>query len=90
MASGPQDRQHIWDNPKNVQKLLVVFWIACALMLCVDFLVHRHLSFEHDELPIEGWFGYYGFYGFIACVLLVVVAKQMRRFLMRGEDYYDK
>lgn len=83
-------RKHIWDDPKNVQKLLVVFWISCAAMLAFDLFIVRHLSFSHDELPIEGWFGFYGFYGLIACVALVLVAKQMRRVLMRSEDYYDE
>lgn len=89
-AARDGERSHVWDNPKNVQKLLVVFWLSCAVMIALDFFVVRHLSFEHDELPIEGWFGFYGFYGFVACVVLVLVAKQMRRFLMRGEDYYEQ
>jgi hypothetical protein len=33
--------------------------------------------------------GFYAFYGFVACVLLVLIAKQMRKVLMRKEDYYD-
>lgn len=85
-----KERQHIWDDPKNVQKLLVVFWLSCAVMLALDLLVHRHLTFEEGQLPVEGWFGFYGFYGFVACVVLVLVAKQMRRIVMRGEDYYDR
>ena len=51
---------------------------------------HKHLSFEHGELPVEGWFGFYALYGFVACVLLVLVAKQLRKILMRDEDYYDR
>ena len=84
------ERRHIWDDPKNVQKLLVVFWVSCGVILALDFFFVRHLSFDHDELPIEGWFGFYGFYGLLACVALVLIAKQLRRVLMRGEDYYDR
>ena len=30
-----------------------------------------------------------GLYGFVACVFLVLMAKLLRRILMRPEDYYD-
>ena len=49
----------------------------------LDFLVHRHV--EH---PWEGLFGFYAFYGFVACVVLVLIAKEMRKILMRKDDYY--
>ena len=42
------------------------------------------------HFPYEMWFGFYCLYGFAACVLLVLVAKQLRRVLMRGERYYDR
>ena len=28
-------------------------------------------------------------YGFVACVLLVLIAKEMRKIVMRNDDYYD-
>jgi hypothetical protein len=33
--------------------------------------------------------GFYAIYGFVACVILVLVAKEMRKLVMRDEDYYD-
>lgn len=82
-------RRHVWDNPKNVQILIWSFWAACAVVFALDFLFHRHPAFTHGELPLEGFIGFYSIYGFVACVLLVLVAKQMRKVLMRGEDYYE-
>jgi hypothetical protein len=35
-------------------------------------------------------FGFYSVYGFVACVLLVLLAKEMRKLLIRKEDYYDE
>jgi hypothetical protein len=35
-------------------------------------------------------FGFYGWFGFVACVALVLIAKQLRRIVMRPEDYYDR
>ena len=37
----------------------------------------------------EEWFNFYGFYGFIGCVFLVLMAKELRKLVMRDEDYYD-
>ena len=83
------EKRHVWDNPKNVQIFLWSLSACCVVLLALDFVVHRHLSFEHGELPYEGWFGFHAFYGFVACVVLVLVAKQMRKVVMRDEDYYD-
>jgi len=33
--------------------------------------------------------GFYALFGFVACVVLVLIAKEMRKVLMRDEDYYD-
>ena len=88
--SKPDERRHVWDDPANVRRLIQAFFVSCFLMLCLDFVVHRHPSFEHGELPIETWFGFYAIYGFVACVLLVLIAKQLRKVLMRPEDYYER
>jgi hypothetical protein len=77
-------KTHLFDNPKNVRRVLWGLGIACALALLGDFVIHRHVSH-----PWEGLWGFYAVYGFVACVLLVLVAKQMRKILMRSEDYYD-
>jgi hypothetical protein len=76
---------HIFDNPKNIRRVLWGLYIACALTLLGDFVIHRHVSHAW-----EGLWGFYAVYGFVACVLLVLVAKQMRKVLMRAEDYYDQ
>jgi hypothetical protein len=81
---GPDERQHIWDKPENVSRLLTVFYLLCVILVLLDFVVHRHVAH-----PWERFFGFHAFYGFVACWTLVVVAKGMRRVLMRDEDYYD-
>lgn len=85
----------LWDDPKNLKTLLRGFFIACAALLALDLifivhLTHKHLSFHEGVFPAENWFGFYSAYGLVACVLLVVVAKQLRKVLMRGEDYYER
>ncbi len=78
------EKPHLFDSPRNVRWLLRTLYGLCALLLGLDFVVHRHV--EH---PLESWWGFYGGYGFVACVLLVLIAKEMRKAVMRSEDYYD-
>ena len=78
------ERNHFFDDPANVKKVLRVFYVICAVLLLADFAVHRHVYHEW-----EGLWGFYALYGFVACVLLVLIAKEMRKLLMRAEDYYD-
>lgn len=74
-----------FDKPENVRKLLKVFYVICGLLVLVDFIVHRHIYHDWENIP-----AFYAIYGFVGCVVLVLIAKEMRKFLMRGEDYYDE
>ena len=78
------ERKHFFDDPRSVKKVLRVFYVICALLLLADVVVHRHVVHTW-----EGVWGFYAGYGFVACVLLVLIAKEMRKLLMRREDYYD-
>lgn len=73
------------DDPKNVWKIIWALFGLCAGLIGLDFFVHKHGHFRFEE-----WWGFYAIFGFVACVLLVLVAKGMRLFLKRGEDYYDE
>lgn len=79
------DKKYIFDNPKNVKRLLTVFYSCCALLFILDFIIHRHVYHSWENL----W-GFYPIYGFVGCVVLVLVATWMRTFLMRDEDYYER
>lgn len=56
----------------------------CAVLGLLDLTYDKHVHY-----PFEDWFGFYGVYGFISCVALVLIAKELRKVLMRDEDYYD-
>ncbi|MDX1452310.1 MAG: hypothetical protein R3183_07110 [Oleiphilaceae bacterium] len=83
------DEQHepsgFFDKPENISKILKVFYVICALLVIVDFVVHRHIYHDWENIP-----AFYAIYGFVGCVILVLIAKEMRKVLMRGEDYYDE
>lgn len=74
-----------FERPRTVRRIVVALYGACALLLIVDPLIDKHGPFA-----IERWWGFYAIYGFVGCVFLVLAAKQLRRVLMRSEDYYDR
>jgi membrane protein YdbS with pleckstrin-like domain len=80
-----QEKQHIFDKPENVRRLLWLLYLACALLLVADLFIHRHVTHGWESL----W-GFYAFFGFTACVSLVLLAKQLRKIVKRPENYYDR
>lgn len=78
------EKKYIFDNPKNVKRVLYSLYACCILLLALDFVIHRHVVHSWENL----W-GFYPLYGFVGCVILVLVATWMRTFLMRPEDYYS-
>ena len=80
-----QEKRHLFDDKKNVKRVLKALVLACVLMAGADLVYHRHVVH-----PFEGLWGFYAIYGFVACVILVLLAKEMRKLLMRDEDYYDR
>ena len=76
---------HLFDNPRNVKRLLKGFYAICIILIIADFIIHRHTTMGWEKIP-----AFYAIYGFTACVVLVVVAKMMRKVIMRKENYYDE
>ena len=79
------DSEHFFDKPGNVRRILLALYAICAVLLLLDVFLHRHVVHSWEWL----W-GFYPLYGFVGCVVLVLVAKWMRTFLMRPENYYDR
>ena len=78
------EKKYWLDDSRNVAK---IFWGLCGLcggLTLLDFFYHKHVYFSWED-----WIGFYGLYGFVSCLGLVLVAKQLRKVLKRGEDYYD-
>ncbi len=74
----------IFDNPKNVKRLRTGFFVALVLVLIAEAFVDMH-----GEFTVDHFYGFYAVYGFISYVLLIFVAKGLRKIIMRKEDYYD-
>jgi hypothetical protein len=95
MTGTPGGKKHLFDNPRNVRIVIRSLYAVCALVFSLDIisLIVSYLGgheLRHAETAWEGFPGFYAFYGFVACVVLVLAAKQMRKLLMRKEDYYDR
>ena len=85
------DERHIFDDPRNVKRVIYALFTACALLLAVDLLdIFGVLYHKHVHFAFERWFGFFGFFGFFLSCALVLAAKQMRKLLTRDEDYYDE
>ncbi len=74
----------IFDKPKNVKRFLGFFYASLLVLLVLDFFIHKHAEF-----PWEGAINFFAVYGFLSCVLLIFIAKILRIFVKRDEDYYD-
>ena len=80
-----EPKTHLFDKPRNVKRALRLLYAGCAALLVIELLHHREAAH-----PWESWWGFHAGFGFIACVALVLIAKQLRRLLMRGEHYYQE
>ena len=78
-------RKYWLDEPRNVRKVIGTVFVICALLFVADAFYQKKSHFL-----IEDWFGFYAIFGFVMCVMLVLVAKLMRVFLIRDEEYYEK
>ena len=76
---------NFFDKKENVQKFLRVFFASLAVLLVVDFFIHKHPHFPWEVAP-----EFSAVYGFVSCVALIFIAKLLRLIVRRDEDYYDK
>ena len=85
----PNEPKRYLDDPDNVARLWRRFVLVCVLVAAVDLLglveilYHRHEAFFLEGLP-----GFYSLWGFMAIAALIFLARQLRRLVMRPEDYY--
>ncbi len=75
--------RYLFDNPRNVKILLWLVFVLCGGLFALDVFHHRHSTH-----PWEDRIGFYAGYGFAAYVILVYIAKGLRRLVKRDETYY--
>lgn len=60
-------------------------YASCIGLVLVDFMVQKHPHFGIENLP-----GFYALFGFGAFMVIVWGGVQLRKFVRREENYYDK
>ena len=95
MSAPDEKRKHVFDDPRNVRLVLRILYAACAALLLLDIVNFGMHLLDAGELrqahhPWERLTGFHPIYGFVACVALVLIAKELRKILMRDEDFYDR
>ena len=85
-------------SPEALRRIIIALLLICAGWVLIEFNpIKELLGFTdtqdgHDDSEVIPGFHtpvFHAAYGFISCVLLVLAATQMRRFVKREEDYYD-
>jgi len=80
----PGEKVYWLDRPENVRKVFYALIGLCALSVLADLFYDKHVHYTVEKL-----IGAYAIFGFVSAVGLVLAAKEMRKLLMRDEDYYD-
>lgn len=81
----PRGERPRWlDKRENVDKVYWTVWLICAVLAIADLIVHRHAATEWEATPL-----FYCLFGLLAGVVVILGAKELRRLIRRGEDYYD-
>ena len=85
-ATGKQPEKTYWlDDKRNVSKVFWALVTVCAMLFMADAFIDRKTNFDFQK-----FFGFFGLFGFGLSCLLVLTAKELRKILMRDEDYYDR
>ena len=79
------EKQFWLDDARNVNKIFYSLVFICIALVVSDAFYHKHTHYA-----FEGIFGFFGIFGFGLSFLLVLASRELRKFLMRDEDYYDR
>lgn len=81
----PLAKRFLWaDSTSSVERVILYLGILCGVLFILDFIVHRHAYAPGEGLP-----GFYAVVGFVAFTLIVLGASQLRRLILRNENYYS-
>ena len=69
----------------SVKLLIRLLVAACVLLVAADFFYDKHGHFSFEEIP-----GFHAIFGFVTFAAAVLIGKELRKLLMRKEDYYDE
>ena len=87
---GPPKEPIGWtDRVESVKRFFLSFYVICGLLLVAELIFG--VESEHPHPAEEAWpVFFHAAYGFVSFWFLVLVARPMRRLLIRPEDYYER
>ena len=75
-------------RPENANKIWYGLVVTCILLILGDFGYHAFMHDKHGYFVFETAIGFHAAYGFGAFVFVVLLGKELRKLIMRPEDYY--
>ena len=73
-----------FDQPSNIKWMLRIFYGFCVILVITNLLIHGHSQHDWEQLP-----AFYALFGLVVCIVLAMLAKLLRKLIMRNDDYYD-
>jgi hypothetical protein len=84
------DDQTWWiARPENTEKIWRTLVFVCISLVLVDFVYHGFFHEKHGYFVFETAVAFHAGYGFGAFVFVVLLGKELRKLIMRPENYYD-
>ena len=89
--SNPDDEKKYWlEEPGNFNKIFYGVIGLCVLVALPKILTLLDiLLYKQGRFVLADFFVFYTFFGVVGYVVMILLAKKLRAFLMRDEDYYD-
>jgi hypothetical protein len=78
------------DRPETVQRLFTILYVICVALVAAEILLATTENAHPHPLVERMRYLVYPIYGFVSFWFLVLVAKPMRKLLIRPEDYYEE
>jgi len=75
------------DKPHVVKRLFTILYVIAGMLLVAELVLGKATEHAH---PAEWPPFFYAIYGFLSFWFLVLLAKPMRKLLIRSEDYYER
>lgn len=80
----PLAKRFLWaDSAHAIQRLIIGLCVVCGILVVLDLIFHRHAYAPGEGLP-----GFYAVVGFVAFAFIVLAAGQLRKVILRNENYY--
>lgn len=73
-----------FERVENHRLLILLVILICIISGAAEFFIHMHPHFAAEEIPV-----FYGLFGFASFFFVVLAGAQLRKLIMRPEDYYD-